>query len=150
MNVLFVCTANVCRSPIAAEILNKLSKKIDIIADSAGITIIPGSLPTEKSINLVKDKLNIDINDREAKQVSIKKLEKADIVLTMSSYSRDFIKEKFPKFKNKVYTITEYAGVKGGVTDPYGSSVVVYQKTYEELEELVSRVLDRIKKEGSM
>lgn len=150
MKVLFVCTANVCRSPIAAEIFNKLSNGLEVTADSAGIAIIPGSLATEKSVNIIKEKLNIDINDREAKEINLKKLEKADIVLAMTSYSRDFIKEKFPTFKNKVYTICEYAGVNGEVTDPFGSSVGVYQKTYKELEELVSRVLDKIKKEGSM
>ena len=70
MKVLFVCTANTCRSPMAEEIFNKLINSSDIVAQSAGITIVPGSFVTEKSAELIKEELNVDVKDKQAIQLN--------------------------------------------------------------------------------
>lgn len=150
MKVLFVCTANTCRSPIAEQIFNKLNYNTDLSAKSAGITIVPGSLVTENSAQLVKDELNIDIADREAIQLTDNMVKIADIILTMTNYSRDFIKNHYPNYKNKTFSICEYAGVTGEITDPYGGAIAVYQKIYKELEDIMPLVISKLKKDGSV
>ncbi|WP_024613955.1 low molecular weight protein arginine phosphatase [Clostridium sp. Ade.TY] len=150
MKVLFVCTANTCRSPMAEEIFNKLIDNSNIIAKSAGITIVPGSFVTENSAELVKEELNIDITDRQAIQLNDSMLKNSDVILTMTNYGRDFIKENYPRYKDKVFSICEYAGVKGEVTDPYGSTISVYQKIYKELKGIMPLLIDKLKKVQSM
>ena len=49
----------------------------------------------------------------------------------MTNYSREFIKENFPKYKEKIFSICEYAGVSGEILDPYGSSIM-FMKIYRE------------------
>lgn len=150
MKVLFVCTANTCRSPMAEEIFNKLINSSDIVAQSAGITIVPGSFVTEKSAELIKEELNVDVKDKQAIQLNDSMIKNSDIILTMTNYGRDFIKENYPNYKNKVFSICEYAGVKGEVTDPYGSTISVYQKIYKELEGVMPLLIDKLKKVRSV
>lgn len=150
MKVLFVCTANTCRSPMAEEIFNKLINSSDIVAQSAGITIVPGSFVTEKSAELIKEELNVDVKDKQAIQLNDSMIKNSDIILTMTNYGRDFIKENYPNYKDKVFSICEYAGVKGEVTDPYGSTVSVYQKIYKELEGVMPLLIDKLKKVRSV
>ena len=150
MKVLFVCTANTCRSPMAEEIFNKLINSSDIVAQSAGITIVPGSFVTEKSAELIKEELNVDVKDKQAIQLNNSMIKNSDIILTMTNYGRDFIKENYPNYKDKVFSICEYAGVKGEVTDPYGSTISVYQKIYKELEGVMPLLIDKLKKVRSV
>ena len=70
MKVLFVCTANTCRSPMAEEIFNKINDDSNIEAKSAGIVIVPGSFVTENSIELIKEELKTwNLETKEIKQV---------------------------------------------------------------------------------
>ena len=144
MNILFVCTVNTCRSVMAEAIFNKIESENLIIAKSAGISIIKGSVVTE---NAAMEILN-DIRGREAISINEDKLRDSDLVLTMTNYSREFIKENFPKYKEKIFSICEYAGVSGEILDPYGSSISVYEKIYRKLKGLMPIVLDKIKEEG--
>lgn len=148
MNILFVCTVNTCRSVMAEAIFNKIESENLIIAKSAGISIIKGSVVTENAAMEILNDLNIDIRGREAISINEDKLRDSDLVLTMTNYSKEFIKENFPKYKEKIFSICEYAGVSGEISDPYGSSVSVYEKIYRKLKGLMPIVLDKIKEEG--
>ncbi|MEG1003606.1 low molecular weight protein arginine phosphatase [Clostridium sp.] len=150
MKVLFVCTANTCRSPMAEEIFNKLNTDSSFRAKSAGITIVPGSFVTENSVELLKKELNIDVKYKEAIQLNESLLDRADVVLTMTDFGKEFIRDNYPKYKGKVFSLCEYAGVKGEVTDPYGSTISVYNNIYKELEGIVALLLAKLKKDGSV
>lgn len=150
MKVLFVCTANTCRSPMAEEIFNKLNTDPRFLAKSAGITIVPGSFVSENSAELLKKELNIDVKYKEATQLNENLIDRSDLVLTMTDFGKNFIRENYPKYKEKVFSLCEYAGVEGEVTDPYGSTISVYNNIYKELEGIVSLLLAKLKKDGSM
>ncbi|MGG7176933.1 low molecular weight protein arginine phosphatase [Clostridium paraputrificum] len=149
MKILFVCTGNTCRSPIAEAIFNRLNENKKFTVKSAGISIVPGSIATKSSVELVNRELSFDINNREAVQIRKSHLEESNLVLTMTEYSRDFIKEYYPNYKNKTFTLSEYVGVKDEIIDPYGSTISIYEKTYKQIEGLVSLLLSKIKKEES-
>ena len=68
----------------------------------------------------------------------------------MTDFGKNFIRENYPKYKEKVFSLCEYAGVEGEVTDPYGSTISVYNNIYKELEGIVSLLLAKLKKDGSM
>ena len=150
MKVLFVCTANTCRSPIAEAIFKKLNTDDKYRASSAGISVVPGSIATNSSVELVNKGLAFDIRNREAVQIKKSLLEDSDLVLTMTDYSKEYIKEYYPNYKGKTFTLTEYVGVNGEVLDPYGGTNTMYEKTYKQLNGLVSLLLSKIKKEESI
>ena len=150
MKVLFVCTANTCRSPMAEAIFNKLNTDNNYKVGSAGIATVPGSMVTKSSVALVEKELAFDIKDRKAVQIKKSLLEDADLVLTMTDYSKEYIKEYYPVYEGKTFTLPEYVGVKGEVLDPYGGTNTIYEKTYKQLNGLVSLLLSKIKKEESI
>ena len=147
MKVLFVCTGNTCRSPIAEAVFNSLNTDDRVTSNSAGISIVPGSRVSKSSIELISRELKLDLKDKRAKQIEKELLEESDLVLTMTEYGRDYLKTYFVNYKNKIFTLSEYVGVKDEIRDPYGGTVAVYQNTYNQIRESVSLLLSKIKKD---
>lgn len=147
MKILFVCTGNTCRSPIAEAIFNQLNTDKNIVAKSAGISTVPGSTVTNYSVEILDRELKTNINNREAIQLRQPLLKGADIVLTMSDYGKEYVKEYYAGDENKVFTLPEYVGKKEEIADPYGGSISMYEKTYNQLNGLVDLLLLKINKE---
>jgi protein-tyrosine-phosphatase len=85
MNILFVCTGNTCRSPMAEGLFKDMLKKnnIDNIrVSSAGISVFPGEQANEKAIKALKEK-GIDIRSHRARQ-AIEEIDKADLIWAMA------------------------------------------------------------------
>ena len=148
MKILFVCTGNTCRSPIAEAIFNENNKNRNIIANSAGISIVPGSKSRANSLKRLDKELKKKIKCREAVQIKHQLLNSADIVLTMSKYGRDYIKEYYSDCQDKVFTLQEYVGkAEEEILDPYGGSISLYEKTYNQINELIKLLLLKIKED---
>ncbi len=137
MKVLFVCTGNTCRSPMAEGIYNSISHG----AFSRGLYAEGGSA----SINAIKamEKLGIDISHHNSTQLTKEDLENADLVLTMTKGHKGAILSVFPG-EDKVFTIGEYAGGYD-VIDPYGGSEEVYEACAEELYSYIERIVEKLK-----
>ncbi|WP_326511681.1 low molecular weight protein arginine phosphatase [Clostridium intestinale] len=145
--ILFVCTGNTCRSPIAEAIFNNLNKSKDIIAHSAGISVFPGSKTSNNSKELIFSNLGVDFSNRKAVQLTNIELDDAHIILTMTSSMKRALIDALTYGSQKVYTLCEYVGENGDVIDPYGGDLAIYEKTYSQLEKLINKLLLKIKEE---
>lgn len=140
--ILFVCTGNTCRSPMAAAVLqNKKMEKVQV--KSAGIFAIPGSdaSPYAKQV-LNENGINLE---HVSTPLTEKEVEWANLILTMTKSHKQYIIEQFEEAKDKTYTFKEYAdeGEKD-VFDPFGGSLDTYRRTYEEITALVEKLLKKI------
>lgn len=142
MKILFVCTGNTCRSPMAEGILRFLTKEKDMNLQikSAGIAVYDGEKASKNTIEAMK-KIGIDISEHKASQIHRDLVEEVDLILTLSRSHKEFIVLNYPSSKNKIFTLTEYAyGVEKDIEDPFGRSLAVYEKTRDEIYQAVMQV----------
>jgi protein-tyrosine-phosphatase len=144
MRILFVCTGNTCRSPMAEAILkNKNLEGIEV--KSAGIFAASGY---EASVHAQKVLENNQISHQHlSSTLTVEQINWADLILTMTGSHKAAILDQYPNAAGKVFSLRDYAGVGGGldVVDPFGGSLGVYEQTYKELDELIAKVIEKIK-----
>ncbi|MCV6978711.1 low molecular weight phosphatase family protein [Mycolicibacterium pulveris] len=107
MRVLFVCTGNICRSPMAERLVNAYTTRLGIPtlrASSAGIRAVIGH-PIQPDAALVLQQLGGETNDFAARQLSSKIASEADLVLTMTRAHRDAVLELAPRQLHRTFTL---------------------------------------------
>ena len=146
--ILFVCTANVCRSPMAQEIFNALAAdgRLPIRAESAGTAALEGE-PMAPNTVAVLEEAGIYPAPHRARQVSGTMIEEAALVLTMSPRHAAKLRPLASVSPTEILTLPEYAtGApdQGGIPDPYGLTMATHRNTMRQIYEYVKRTVDRL------
>lgn len=147
MKVLFVCTGNTCRSCMAEAIFNNTCHVEDIKAISAGVHIVNNSKTSDNAAFLINKYYNENWKDRSAVQITEEMVKNADLVLTMTHRIKEFLSGLFPDCKEKIFTLSEYAGVREEISDPYGGDISVYSKTFRQLEDIINKLVIKLKED---
>jgi protein arginine phosphatase len=147
MHILFVCTGNTCRSPMAEALLrealvNRGAEQITV--SSAGTGAWDGA-PISEGAYLVGLEHGLDLSGHRARLLSRELVRSADLILTMSGHHRARVAELGGE--DKVHLLAQYAGrdeSRAEISDPFGSDLASYRETYNELEELIGGVVSRV------
>ncbi len=143
--VLFVCTANICRSPMAEAIFNALMENEGLTTHvrSAGTSALTGrGLAPNASAAL--EEIGVYANDHRARQVSEALLEDADLILTMSSRHVEELGQIYGNLSGRAYTLPEYTGGVGGIPDPYGHTMFAYRACARQLLDNLDLLVKRL------
>jgi protein-tyrosine-phosphatase len=148
--ILLVCTGNICRSPLAAALLERAlaERGIDGIAVSSAGTGAWDGAPASEGAYLVGLERGLDLSGHRARLLTRELVDAADLVLTMARHLRARVDELGGE--GHVFVLGEYAGRDGDdaeVSDPFGGDLDVYRDTCSELEGLLQAAVDRIVKE---
>ena len=147
MHIVFVCTGNTCRSPMAEGLLREalVARGIDsVTVASAGTGAWEGA-PVSEGAYLVGLEHGLDLSEHRARLLSRDLVREADLVLVMSGHHLARVAELGGE--HKVHLLGAYAGrepSRGEVTDPFGSDLTAYRTTFAELKELIAAVVSRV------
>ncbi|HET9065894.1 MAG TPA: low molecular weight protein arginine phosphatase [Gemmatimonadales bacterium] len=146
-HVLFVCSGNTCRSPLAAALLRAHVGAVPdraLTVSSAGTSAWDGS-PASEGAYLVALERGMDLGPHRARVLTTEVIRSADLVLTMTAAQA--VRAHELGAAARVHTLAAYAmGTERGpdVSDPFGGPLEGYRATLEELEPLIAATWERI------
>jgi protein-tyrosine phosphatase len=144
--ILVVCTANICRSPVAEVLLRmKLHaagfKNWTVV--SAGTWAAEGHRAAPFSIDLMAER-GLDIRSHRSQPVTERLMQQANLVLCMETGHARTLRQAYPAHQRKTYTIRQMIKKRGSVRDPYGGARRQYERMVAEVDDLIDRGFPRI------
>lgn len=143
--LIFVCTGNTCRSPMAATIFRSLDTDSTMKVISRGVVVL-FSEPSNPKAEMVLQNHNLILKDHVSKPLRETDITEDTLILTMTENQKKQVMQNF-ELTDNVYTLKEYVGEYGDVTDPYGKTLVDYEECYVELARLVKKTVYKLNDE---
>ena len=149
--ILFVCTGNTCRSPMAAALLrHRLGDPPDVEVLSAGISAPAGSPASANAVAVMAEN-GISLENHRATQVDAELLGRADLVVALASSHQSVIARVTPEHAGKVRLLTSF--VTGGgrdVADPFGGSLDAYRHTRDQIDGAITDLILHLRDSGNL
>jgi protein-tyrosine phosphatase/ribose 5-phosphate isomerase B len=138
-SVLFVCTGNTCRSPMAEGLFRKaVEGRGDFQVLSAGVSAHAGDKPNPETVKLLAGR-KISLDGFRSQPVTAELLEKVTHVFAMTSGHLDMLESLFPDYADKFYLVCEFVdlpgrGVAADLPDPFGMGRKAYEDAAKTLD----------------
>src|SRR5258706_8835634 len=143
--ILFVCTGNVCRSPMAEGILrHTLQGKGHYRVISAGLGAVEGQPPSPYAVQAVKE-LGIDISSQRSRVLTPALLDQADFIFGMTHNHIDTVMLLYPQAAEKTFLLREFDETldlfEKDISDPIGGSYDVYVNCRDQIEQGIASLM---------
>ncbi|MFW9817670.1 MAG: hypothetical protein ACFFEW_17245, partial [Candidatus Thorarchaeota archaeon] len=146
-SVLFVCTANICRSPMAMELFRaKLGQEaMGWEIESAGTWALIGE-PAVSKVHEVLAERGLDISSHQSRIVDLDIISQFNLILTMEQGHKEALQVEFPEHAARIFMFSEMIGLKYDIKDPIGGPMYEFQETAKEIDRIIEEGSEKIKK----
>jgi glycine hydroxymethyltransferase len=152
--VLFVCTGNICRSPMAEGLFRHATKgRSDFRVLSAGVGAVDGLPPSEFAVRALRE-LGIDISKQRSRMLTAELVNQADYIFGMTHSHVDAITLLYPQAAEKAFLLREFdetlESYENDISDPIGGSYEVYLNCRDQIEQGIASMLKFIEQTSAM
>ncbi len=147
MKLVFVCTGNTCRSPMAEHMLkNRLTEdeREQLDVTSAGVAASDGQPPAQPAVAVMKEEGVDSLALHSSTPIENIDLEEGDLVLTMTPAHESRFPPDLESQGVRVDVLKEFVGRSGGISDPFGGDVNRYRQLRQELGAIIDEVYERL------
>jgi len=138
-SILFVCSANICRSPIAMAIFQSQVEREHEIwrIESAGTWALDGIASNVQTQRVLAER-GLDIRGHRSRVVSRDNISSFDLILTMEADQQEALQIEFPDMAERIYMLSEVVGLRYNIADPIGGSDEDFRSTADEIAHILA------------
>jgi len=141
--ILFVCTGNTCRSPMAQVLAQQLfdGARLGLVADSGGVFAADGAAASAHSVQVVGERYSLCLGDHAAKLVDGEMMAAAHIIVCMTVGHKSHLVAAYPELHAKIFTFGEMGEGCGDVSDPFGGSLTIYERCAAQIKSYIDKIV---------
>jgi protein-tyrosine phosphatase len=153
-SILFVCKGNICRSPFAESIADKIALKRSlkkVVSSSAGLQV-PISLGSPHEVLEVAEKFGVNLNAHKSNGITSRLAESSDMIVAMETWHVKRLREMFPMHGDKIFLLPlfesknrrwKWSYERYNISDPYGKSLPYFQECFHRIERCIDEMFSR-------
>ena len=141
--VIFVTKGDNSRGPLAAAILQKTLGEGEAICESRGLVVLFPEPINAKTVAIAASK-GINLSGYSSTQLEATDFGKDVLVLVLDESIKQTVYDEYTQAVN-VYTLKEFVNETGSITDPYGGELADYGKLYDELEQIMRKLVLKLR-----
>jgi len=139
--ILFVCSGNTCRSPMAEALASHFHTDKNYVFLSRGVSVFSSSSAEKNAVDALRNLYDINLLNHRATQISEVDVHSADVIAVMTASHKAYLEDAFPTIKNKIKFLTEFSDDDGfDIPDPFGGDLDCYMQCAKRIKECVEKM----------